>query len=193
VVAVLGLASDPGTALGGLTLGALVGGGMAIREHDRPGAGTSGMVRVATRTGAACLGLWLVATGLLVLLGTSTGSVLMTLLLMAVPTTARLWRRRAAATVVPGPGPSAVQLRTVVPSPVLSMLSTPELCLAWRRSYLTLMDLPAGPEQGELVRVRQRMLDELERRDAAGFHRWLDAWARVGGDPSRYLAAGPGG
>jgi hypothetical protein len=76
---------------------------------------------------------------------------------------------------------------------VLGTLSTPELCLAWRRSYLTLVDLPAGSARCELVAMRQSMLDELERRDSAGFQRWLDDGARAGGDPGRYLAAGPGG
>ena len=52
-----------------------------------------------------------------------------------------------------------------------------------RPSYRTLVDLPAGAARGELVAVRLSILDELERRDADGFRRWL----------ARYLATGPGG
>jgi len=37
------------------------------------------------------------------------------------------------------------------------------------------------------VLVRQRMLDELERRDRAGFERWLSTGARAASDPSRYI------
>jgi len=60
----------------------------------------------------------------------------------------------------------------------------------WRPSYRTLLDLPAGATRGELVAVRLSILDELERRDADGFRRWLAAGARPGGDPTRYLATG---
>jgi len=49
-----------------------------------------------------------------------------------------------------------------------------------------------GSGRGELVAVRLSILDELERRDADGFRRWLAAGARPGGDPARYLATGPG-
>ena len=61
----------------------------------------------------------------------------------------------------------------------------------WRPRYRTLVDLPAGAT-GELVAVGLSILDELERRDADGFRRWLAAGARPGGDPARYLATGPG-
>jgi hypothetical protein len=67
-------------------------------------------------------------------------------------------------------------------------LSTRELCLAWRRSYLTLLDLPPGPARWEIARIRQCLLDELERRDRDGFTRWLDAGARASSDPGRYLS-----
>ncbi len=67
-------------------------------------------------------------------------------------------------------------------------LSTAELCLAWRRSYLALLDLPPGPGRCELVRLRGCLLDELERRDPAGLTRWLADGARAGSDPGRYLA-----
>ena len=62
-----------------------------------------------------------------------------------------------------------------------------------RPRYRTLVDLPAGAARGELVAVGLSILEELERRDADGFRRWLAAGARPGGDPARYLATGPGG
>jgi len=69
-------------------------------------------------------------------------------------------------------------------------LSTPQLCETLRRSYLPLPDRP--PEQGESERVRLRgqLLDEIERRDPEGFHRWLATLPQAGSDPSRYLSAG---
>jgi hypothetical protein len=44
-----------------------------------------------------------------------------------------------------------------------------------RPSYLTLVKLACGAARGELVAVRPSVLDELERRDGAGFRRWLAA------------------
>jgi hypothetical protein len=78
---------------------------------------------------------------------------------------------------------SAAQPPQVVPGE----LSTPELCLAWRRSYFALLDVPAGPGRCEIVRIRERLLDEIERRDRDGFTRWLATGARAGSDPGRYL------
>ena len=62
------------------------------------------------------------------------------------------------------------------------------MCLAWRRSYLALLDVPAGPGRCEIVRMRECLLDELERRDRDGFTRWLDTTGRAGSDPGRYLS-----
>ena len=57
------------------------------------------------------------------------------------------------------------------PPLIFEALSTPELCLAWRRSYLALLEVPAGPGRCEIVRMREGLLDELERRDRDGFTR----------------------
>ena len=76
------------------------------------------------------------------------------------------------------------------PPPPLTFeaLSTPELCLAWRRSYLALLDVTSYPARCTIVRMRECLLDELERRDRGGFTRWLDMGARAGSDPGRYLS-----
>ena len=74
------------------------------------------------------------------------------------------------------------------------------LCRAWHSSnddplaaqHRTPGRPACGSDRGELVAVRLSILDELERRDADGFRRWLAAGARPGGDPARYLATGPG-
>jgi hypothetical protein len=78
---------------------------------------------------------------------------------------------------------SAAQQPQVIPGE----LSTPERCSAWRRSYFALLDVPEGPGRCEIVRIRERLLDEIERRDRDGFTRWLETGARAGSDPGRYL------
>ncbi len=69
----------------------------------------------------------------------------------------------------------------------LSALSTAQLCLTWRSSYLRLHRATSCPAAAELVLLRQRLLDELERRDRAGFGRWLSTGARAASDPGRYV------
>lgn len=62
-----------------------------------------------------------------------------------------------------------------------------ELCLAWRRSFVTLRHASDARDRLGVVELRQRYLDELEQRHPFCFRRWLDSGARAAGDPSRYL------
>ena len=62
-----------------------------------------------------------------------------------------------------------------------------QLCLTWRSSYLRLHRATSCPAVAELVLLRQCVLDELERRNPAGFGRWLSTGARAASDPSRYV------
>ena len=78
------------------------------------------------------------------------------------------------------------------PDLAAALMTDHELCLAWRRSSLVLGRLLRTPqldEQAATVATRQEYLDELERRDRAGFTRWLHAGARPASDPRRYLNA----
>jgi hypothetical protein len=68
-------------------------------------------------------------------------------------------------------------------------LSTGALCLAWRRSFVELQRAADESARQRVVRLRTEYLDELERRDRAGFARWLGSGARAGSDPQRYLTA----
>jgi hypothetical protein len=49
-----------------------------------------------------------------------------------------------------------------------------ELCLAWRRSYLALLDVASSPARSNMVRMRKCLLDELERRDRDALHLLAD-------------------
>lgn len=81
------------------------------------------------------------------------------------------------------------------PDPVpVGSLTDAELCWAWRRSFTVLQALQPHLDVERwiaLVALRQGYLDEIERRDPAGFRRWLYTGARPASDPSRYLGATP--
>lgn len=68
-------------------------------------------------------------------------------------------------------------------------LSTPELCRAWRLSYLQLRDARVPEALDDASELRRRYLDELDRRQPEGFRRWLDDGARAGSDPSPYIGS----
>ena len=70
-------------------------------------------------------------------------------------------------------------------------LSVEALGREWLRSSAALAR-PSGPlVRQALVERRQEALDELERRDPAGFARWLAEGATVDSDPARYVAGDP--
>jgi hypothetical protein len=66
-------------------------------------------------------------------------------------------------------------------------LPTPALGREWLRSTSALSGRLAPAERQELVRRRQETLDELERRDPAGFARWLAEGPVPGSDPAAYV------
>lgn len=77
--------------------------------------------------------------------------------------------------------------------PEIHRLSTEKLCQAWCASYLVLMERSARTATSEVlatVQERQRYLDELERRDAAGLAAWFASGARVASNPLPYFAQG---
>ena len=73
----------------------------------------------------------------------------------------------------------------------VSAMSVPALGEEWVRSSAELAraEDPAGRQA--LVRRRQEALDELERRDPAGFGRWLADGATVDSDPAAYVSGDP--
>jgi hypothetical protein len=99
---------------------------------------------------------------------------------------ARRWGERTDPRAAPELAPAVV---VSLPEVAAVDLPTGELCVAWRRSYLELQRTVDEPARQRLVRLRREYLDELERRDRAGFARWLASGARAGSDPQRYLTA----
>jgi hypothetical protein len=52
-----------------------------------------------------------------------------------------------------------------------------ELCLAWRHSYLALLDVASSPARSNIARIRECLLDELEGRDRDALHLLADGRA----------------
>ena len=198
VLGAIAVMAGPAAAVGWVVVGVFVG-ALATslwRQAIRDGAvwATSGPGRRAgLRVGGATCAGGLVLTGLATLLGQATGIVILTLLLLAAPLAWPRLRRRygqppARETWAAG-YPEVVPAAQPPPPLTLEALSTPELCLAWRRSYLALLDVTSYPARWQIVRQRECLLDELERRDPDGFTCWLDSGASAGSDPGRYLSS----
>jgi hypothetical protein len=100
------------------------------------------------------------------------------------------WRRRqldAIATTLAETVPEGPSQRLTSQIPA-GDLSDVELCHAWRTSSHALLQKGADlTRQAQLVTARQEYLDEIERRNPAGFLRWLAVDAQPDSDPIRYL------
>jgi hypothetical protein len=194
VAVVGGLALRP-TGLLAVGLAAVVSGCLAggiARESTRPNRRT--ILDAAWRAGAATVAVLLVLSGTAVLGGT-----LLTLLVAGAGVAVGLavWLVRAPRTpssaLSSGPahgatGPSPWQPAT--PLPPVATLSTGELGSEWVRTTAALSGrLDPRTRQAIVVR-RQETLDELERRDPAGFARWLAGTPLPGNDPAGHLRHG---
>ena len=69
-------------------------------------------------------------------------------------------------------------------------MTNAELCLAWRRSFVDLLDASTPDSAASVAAYRQLLLDELELRSPGGFAEWLASGARAASDPARYLRRG---
>jgi hypothetical protein len=96
-------------------------------------------------------------------------------------------RRSSAAVAPPAPSVPSAPEHPMGSEPALRRLSTAQLCHALRRSYAP---TPGNVLDLNQVRRRGELLDELERRDPAGFSRWLATEPSVGSDPGLYLTPG---
>jgi hypothetical protein len=189
VVAAVGGVSLGGAGLGAVALAAVVAAGLAAgiaREgaaQDPRQAVLDAVWRAAVGTVAALLLL----SGSVVLAGPALTAlaVVVALGLLLVRWAVRAARAdRAAAPAVSGP----VAGRPAVP---VSAMSVPALGEEWVRSSAELDRVRDPRTRQELVRRRQEALDELERRDPAGFGRWLDDGATVDSDPAAYVSGDP--
>jgi len=75
----------------------------------------------------------------------------------------------------------------------LTELPTADLGREWLRTTAALAGRLEPAARESIVRRRQEALDELERRDADGFARWLAAGPAPGSDPADFVHGGPSG
>lgn len=66
-------------------------------------------------------------------------------------------------------------------------LNSAQLCRGWRVSFLAVVSAKSEAELELLARKRRLYLDELERRNPAGFRAWLESSPGASSDPEPYL------
>jgi hypothetical protein len=186
VVAAIGGISLGGSALAAIVLAAVVSGCLAAGiAHETPSCERP-PVEVAWRAAVATVGVLLGGNGLVVVAGGAITSGLVGAVVLAVGVR---WAVRASGR----PRRSGVVAAVVplsLPGDVRS-LSVPELGREWVRTSAVLREVHDPAVRQGLVRRRQEALDELERRDPAGFARWLASGATVDDDPTVYVTERP--
>jgi len=186
-----------------LILGPLIGAG--IRSHTRGSAGPT--LRSSIITAALAVVGVLAVSGLIALFDAAALLVVGLLAVSSPPVLRRILPRspqlprpgqqpnpprvappsrlssQAPASPEPAPIPPPARPR----SPSCHSLSDAELCWRWRTSFTALRRTVSPGERLRLITTRSELLDELARRDRAGFQRWLDSGARAASDPARFL------
>jgi hypothetical protein len=98
-----------------------------------------------------------------------------------------------AGAATPGQPSGVLRFPVDQPRPVrrAAIRSTADLCQEWTRTARALTGRLDPRARATLVQRREELLDELERRDPAGFARWLAAGPDLGSDPADYVRGGP--
>jgi hypothetical protein len=189
VLAAVGGVSLGGSGLTAVALAAVVAaclGAGIVRDGDSPQP-RQAAVDAAWRTAVGTVGVLLVLSGCAVLAGGAVtamvagcglGAVLVGWALRAL----RGDRRPRGATVVPLTGAGSAPVGT---------LSIEGLGREWLWTSAALARTHGAAARHALVDRRREALDELERRDPAGFARWLAEGATVDSDPARYVSGDP--
>jgi hypothetical protein len=81
----------------------------------------------------------------------------------------------------------AEEIPPVVTTKEVQRMTDAELCLAWRRSFVTLRSTRSPARRAGVVSLRQEILDEMEFRHPVGLRVWLHSGARAAGGPDRFL------
>jgi hypothetical protein len=171
---------------------------------DRPRAGPlQGRLRRAVTSGGGLVAL----AALLQLSSPVTLALLLVLGLTSPPVTARVRRwsvhrghgtRSRGQTTAAGPRDGRVDQVAAGP-PVdegaddLGTCEVRLLCLQLRRTFWSMHETSDPDELLRLVTRRQRIIDELTRRNPQAMATWLESGARASGSPEKYFRTGPDG
>lgn len=179
--------------------GLLAGLTAAAIAHDAPAHTLRSTAEAAALATAGTVGVLLVVSGTAALLG---GPITVGLLASGVLVwLLRSGRRRddgAAQPRHPGAaqdGGSDVVALSRAAEPVdagpVAALSTEALGREWLRTSAALQGGLATAARRSIVERREATLDELERRDPAGFARWMSTRPGLGSDPAAFVRGGP--
>jgi hypothetical protein len=172
---------------------------VAYAARDGAGAcGRAGAVEAAWKAAAATVSVIFLVTGVVVLAG---GAVAALVSGLAVVTGGAVWllttrRARHAGARTPGaapvtddgdPAPGLAAAWLSHRQPPVSLLPTSVLGSEWLQTSSALACPVEPAARQEIIRRRQETLDELERRDPAGFARWLAAGAATDSDPAAFV------
>jgi hypothetical protein len=144
-------------------------------EQSRRDAAVTRRRMIRLLAAAACAGP--VVAGLSVVFGAAATPIVLVLVGLAVA--CRLFRGRA--------GRSATESVSVCldTGDDLAALSDAELAQVWHQSHALLARTAGRAELERVCALRRRLLDEIERRDPAGFRRWFagGGWIRADSVP----------
>jgi hypothetical protein len=198
--------------VGGLALGGpgLVGAGLAATLAGCTAAGIAREAPAHSRSSALEAAVWAAGSTagvVLVVAGMATvgGGVVATLAVLAAATVVVVrWtqgQRRQAPTSGQRDRPADVVRLPVGPTQArpavdrglvpVATLTTRDLGDEWLRTTAALAGRLTPAVRTSLVRRREEVLDEFERRDPEGFGRWLSAGPVRGSDPADFVRGGP--
>jgi hypothetical protein len=177
--------------------------------RDVPGHDSRSVLECAVQASAWTVGLLLLLAGVAVLAGglvaLLAGAAGVTAWLLARAVRSRKPADGSARPSAAAPWPTGVEV-LLLPAPPLeeaatsdpadrawppvSVLATPALGCEWIRTSAVLGGSLTPADRQALVRRREEALDELERRDPAGFACWLADGPAPGSDPADYVQGG---
>ena len=163
--------------------GALAGCVAAAVAREAPGPAHRSTLETAGLAAAATVGVLLVISGTAVLAG-GAAALMLTGVLMAGWVGSRWYRDRERAAAADAVAPSW-------PAPSVSGMPVAALGEEWLRTGAALTGRLTPAVRQRVVARRAQVLDELERRDPAGFARWLAAGPLHVGDPAEFVRGDP--
>lgn len=203
VVAVAGGLALPGPELVAVGVAGVLAACMAagIARETPAGSRSRSTVEAAAFAGATTVGVLLLLAGIAALAGGAVVFLLVVTVLVGLFVVRLVRVRGSAARPMTGPTaalphPSAArpagppsELASLLPP--VAVLTTAALGQEWLRTNALLAGRLGAAARVSLVARREAALDELERRDPAGFARWMAAGPTLSSDPAGYVSGGP--